>query len=155
MPGNSGGLVYGMIAVAAMLAAESARRETYVKTLLAVSITLLLYWFARAYSEFTGDRLDTGEPFSFAGLARSARHEAPVLIGAGGPVLVLLIWWLAGAGLSSAVAAAVWAAAAMIVLIEVVVGVRSHLSGRELAVQTGFGVLLGLLVVALRVLLAH
>jgi hypothetical protein len=144
-----------MIAVAAMLAAESARRETYVKTLVAVAITLLLYWLARAYSEFTGDRLGSGEPFSFAGLARAARHETPILIGAAAPVLVLLIWWIAGAGLGSAVVAAVWAAAAMIVLIEIVLGVRSHLSGRELAVQTGFGVLLGLLVVALRVLLAH
>ena len=44
MPTNPGRLVYGTIAVGALLAAESARQETYVETVFAVAITLLLYW---------------------------------------------------------------------------------------------------------------
>src|ERR1035441_8833725 len=49
MPTNPGRLVYGTIAVGALLAAESARQETYVETVFAVAITLLLYWLAHSF----------------------------------------------------------------------------------------------------------
>jgi len=57
VPANPAGLIYGTIAVAALLAAESARRETYVETVGAVLITLLLYWLAHSYAGFTGERV--------------------------------------------------------------------------------------------------
>jgi hypothetical protein len=60
---------------------------------------------------------------------------------------------VAGTALSPAVTVAVWTAVAMIVATEVLLGVRAELTGRQLVIQTGMGVLLGLLVVALRVLL--
>jgi hypothetical protein len=41
----------------------------------------------------------------------------------------------------------------MIAIIEVIVGLRSRLRGRELAAQAVLGALLGLMVVALRVVL--
>jgi len=65
----------------------------------------------------------------------------------------LLIFWSGGAHLSTAVSAAIWTSAAMIVIIELVIGVRAQLSGRDLVLQTAFGALLGLLVLALRVVL--
>jgi hypothetical protein len=153
MVANPAALVYGTIAVAALLASESAQRETYPETAGAVAITLLLYWLAYSYAEFTADRLVTSERFKLSGMARTMRHELPVLIGATTPLLVLLIFWVAGAGLTAGVSAAVWTSAGTIVLIEVVVGLRSRLSGRELVAQIGLGALLGLMVVALRVLL--
>lgn len=155
MLANSGGLVYGTIAVGALLAAESARQETYPKTLGAVAITLLLYWLAHSYAEFTGRRLRKTEPFTLAELVRTAAHELSVLIGAAGPLLVLLIWYAAGGQLTTAVTAAIWTSAVMIVIIEALVGVRAQLSGRDLVMQTAFGAVLGLLVVAVRVLLQH
>jgi hypothetical protein len=153
MPTNPGGLVYGTIAVSALLAAESARRETYVKTVVAVAITLLLYWLAYSYAEFAGERLRKGEQFTLAGLGRSARKEVGVLIGATIPFAVLLISWAAGASLTGAVTAAIWTSASMIVLIELVVGLNAHLTGRELIKQTAFGAVLGLLVMTLRIVL--
>jgi hypothetical protein len=151
--GNPSGAVYGTIAVAALLAAESARRETYPKTVAAVLVTLLLYWLAHSYAEFTGDRLQSAEKLTVTGLARAMGRELSILIGASVPLVAVLLWWVAGAHLTSAVSAAVWTAAAMIMVIEVVLGVRAELSGRELVVQVGVGALLGLLVIALRLLL--
>jgi hypothetical protein len=153
MPANPGGLVYGTIAVAALLAAETARGESYAKSIGAVAITLLLYWLARAYSEFAGHRLQKSEPFRIAGLAQTMVRELSVLVGAAIPLVVLLVWWAAGARLTTAANAAIWTAAATIVLIEVVSGFRARLSRRELVAQTALGAVLGLLVTALRVVL--
>ena len=66
MPDNAGGLVYGTILVATLLSAESARSETYLKTVGAVVVTLLAYWVTISYSEFAGERLERGEHFRYA-----------------------------------------------------------------------------------------
>ncbi len=153
MPNNPAGLIYGTIAVAALLAAESARQETYPRTAGAVAITLLLYWLAHSYSEFTGERLNRGDPFSYAAFARSAAREVTVLLGAAIPFLVVLIFWATGAALVTAVSAAIWTSVAIVIGTELSIGVRADLSGRELVRQTAVGVLLGLMVIALRVLL--
>lgn len=155
MPINSGRLVYGTIVIGALLAAESARQETYAKTLGAVAITLLLYWLAHSYAEFTSQRLQDGKSLDLTELARTAAHELSVLLGAAAPLLVLVIWWATGASLTGAVSAAIRTSAVMIVIIEVMIGLRSQLSGRDLMKQTAFGVLLGLLVLAVRLVLAH
>jgi hypothetical protein len=153
MPTDPAGLVYGTIAVGALLAAESARQETYLRTIAAVVVTMLLYWLAHSYAEFTGRRLENSEPFKLNGLAQMMAHEVSVLIGAGLPLLVLLITWVAGAQLTNAVTAAIWSSAAMIVVIEVTIGIRAQLPGRDVIAQTVFGAVLGLLVITLRVLL--
>ncbi len=149
----SGGRIYGTIAVAALLAAESARRETYPKTVGAVAITLVLYWLARSYAEFAGERIERGEPFTYAGLVRTATVELAVLSGAAIPFAVLVGCWAAGVSLTAAVSAAVWTAAGIVFATELVIGVRSQLTGGELVLQTLVGAVLGLLVIALRVLL--
>jgi hypothetical protein len=148
-----GRFVYGTIALGALLAAESARQETYAKTIGAVALTIVLYWFALSYSEFAGDRLGGGEPFRLSGFVASAQRELGVLVGALVPFAVLLVWGAGGASLTAAVAAASWTCAIVIVVTEIVIGARAGLEGRELVTQTAYGVLLGLLVVALRVLL--
>ena len=153
MPLNPGGLVYGAILVATLLAAESPKRETYAKTIAAVAISVIIYWLSASYAEFTGERIRDEEGFKPAAFARAAAHELPVVFGALGPLLALLVCWVAGTGLSPAVTVAVWTAVAMIVATEVLLAVRAELTGRQLVIQTGMGVLLGLLVVALRVLL--
>jgi hypothetical protein len=153
LPANPGGVVYGTILVATLLAAESPRRETYVKTIGAVVVALLVYWLSAAYAQLTGERIRDEAPFTAAGFARAAAHERPVMYGALGPLLALLICWAAGAGLGTAVAIAIWASAAIIVATEVMIGVRTDLTGRELVLQTAMGVLLGLFAEALRVLL--
>jgi len=148
-----GGLTYGTISVAALLAAESARTETYPKTVGAVAIMMVLYWIAHSYSEFTAERMQEHEAFTYRGLLMSATRELTVLIGAAIPFSALLVCWISGASLTVAVAAASWAAAVIVIATEVAIGRRAQLKGREMARQTAVGVFLGLLIVALRVLL--
>jgi hypothetical protein len=153
MNGNPASGVYGTIAVGALLAAESARRETYPETVGAVVITLLLYWIAHSYAQFTGHRLRAAEKLTLAGLVRTMAGESWIMLGAAIPLLTLVIWWAAGAQLTAAVSAAIWTSAGMVTIIEVVAGLRADLSGHELVAQASLGVLLGLLVIVLRLLL--
>jgi hypothetical protein len=153
MPANPGGLVYGTILVATLLAAESPKRETYVKTVAAVAVALIVYWLSITYAELTGERIRDDEPFKPAAFVQAAGQQLPVVYGALGPLLVLVVCWAVGVGLPDGVSVAIWTSVAMIIAIEVVLGVRAELTGRQLVVQTSMGVLLGLLVVALRVLL--
>jgi hypothetical protein len=153
MRANPAGLIYGTISVAALLAAESARQETYPRTVGAVAITITLYWLAHSYATFTGERLEHHEHFTYKGLLLSATQELTVLLGASVPFCVLIACWILGASLTAAVAAAVWTSAAIVIAAEVIIGVRAELTGRELLRQSVVGALLGLLVIALRILL--
>jgi hypothetical protein len=153
MTDNPGGIVYGIILVATLLAAESATRETYGETVGAVALALAIYWLAHAYASFTGERANDGEHFTLSGLVRALGHESAVVVGALGPLVAVLACWAAGARLDTATRLGVWVAGALIVATELALGIRSHLEGRELVVQTAFGVVLGVAVVAVRVLL--
>jgi len=153
MPTSVAGLIYGTISVAALLAAESARSETYPKTVGAVAIIMILYWMAHSYSEYAAERMQEHEPFTYTGMIANATRELTVLIGAAVPFAMLVICWIVGASLTLADAAASWASAAIVIATEIVIGVRANLTGRELVRQTVVGAILGLLIVALRVLL--
>ena len=153
MPVHSGGSVYGTILVATLLAAESPGRETYGETAGAVAVTLVVYWLTIAYAEYVGHRAGDGEHFTITGLASAARHELPVMIGAVGPLVALVACRLAGAPLHLGVTVAVWSAVVIIIATELGLGVRSRLDGVDLVVQTGFGMLVGVAVIGLRLLL--
>jgi hypothetical protein len=153
MGSNPGGYVYGTILVATLLTAENAAHESYATTVGSVALTLALYWLAAAYADFAGARASTGEHFTLRGFAGVAGHELALVAGALVPLLVVFACWAAGARLATATSLGAWAAAAIVALTELVLGLRSHLDGPELVVQTGFGILFGVMVVALRVLL--
>ena len=153
MPANSARVVYGTIVVATLLAAESAQKETYLKTVVAVVIAILLYWLAHSYAESAARRMDRGTRLHPKELVGSMLHEAPILVGAAIPLLSLLGWWAAGAKLTSAVSAAIWTAAGTLVVFELIAGVRAKLTGFELIVQTLMGAALGCLVIAIKLVL--
>jgi hypothetical protein len=153
MRANPAGAIYGTITVGALLAAETAQRETYAETIGALVLALLLYWLAHAYAASAAGRLQNEEPLTLAGLGKSLAHEVPILAGAAVPLLALIVFGVAGAKLSSAVTAAVWTSAGMIVLIEVIAAVRAGAEGRELVGQTAIGIALGGLVIAINALL--
>jgi len=153
VPARSFGAVYGTISVAALLAAESALRETYPETIGAVLLTLLMYWLAHSYAELASERLRTGQVLTLRSVARTMAGELTILIGAAVPVIAVLVCWVAGASLSTGVSSGVWASAAMIVALEAAIGIRAELSGRELVGQVAVGALLGLIVIAVRFVL--
>ncbi len=150
---NSRALVYGVITVGALLGAESGAHETYAKTVIAVVIALLLYWLAHSYSELLGRRLQEGTPLTLPTLAETMRSELSILTGAVVPLVVVLGFWAARANLITAVDAGARTSALMILLIEVVAGVRAHLTGKELAKQASIGAVVGIGVLAVNVIL--
>jgi len=150
---NPRDLVYGVIAVGAMLAAESAGRETYPKTVAAVVVTLVLYWLAHSYAEVAGERLREGGRLTARRLFVTMLNETPILLGAVLPLIAVLICWWADVNLSDAEAAAVWTAAGLVLALELTAGLRARLSGLELLLQALTGAMLGLLIILLRALL--
>jgi hypothetical protein len=153
IPENAAGLVYGIILVATLLSAESAVRETYVKTVGGVLIALTTYWLALTYAGFTGRRLVQKERASLLLLGRAAVHELTVLYGALVPLASLLIFWVAGATLDTAILWSIIVADAAIIGAEVFIGIRAELKGLELLGQVAIGAVLGVLVLGLRLLL--
>ena len=71
---NPGSAIYGTIAVGALLAAESVRRETYGKNIEAVVITLLIYWLAHAYADLAAERLRSGARLTIGRQQRELVH---------------------------------------------------------------------------------
>jgi hypothetical protein len=153
VPGDLAAAIYGLITVGALLAAERARQETYAKTIVAVILTLLMYWFAHSYAEFTSWRLKENERIAPRDLFRTMLDQVPLLLGACPPLLALGITWAVGGSLSSAVSAAIWTSAGAVVLIEVVAGLRADLSGGALVLQAGVGALLGVMIALVRIVL--
>lgn len=153
MPINVARLVYGTVVVGGLLAAEAPERETYPETVASVLIALLVYWIAHTYAEVTAKRIEERGRLTTTALVDSMRHEMWILFGAAVPVLPLVIWWIAGGTLSDAVTVAIWTAAGMIVVYEVVAGLRAELSGKEMLAQIAIGAMLGVLVIALKLVL--
>ncbi len=150
---NAGGAVYGTVMIGVLLAAEDARRDGYPETIGAAVIVLGLYWVTSLYTDTLGDRLRSASPLSATVFWRSCLHELPIVEGGLIPVLALVVAWAAGASVTSAVTAAVWTTGASIVILEVVAGWRARLSPRRLWLQTGAGAVIGLAIVALKLVL--
>lgn len=112
-----------------------------------------MYWLALSYAEDVEHRGSSNEHFSLRTFGHSALQQLPVLLGALCPSCVVLFCWAAGASVNTGISLAVWVAAGAIALTEVGLGLRTHLTGRDLFVQTAVGVLFGIAVIELRVLL--
>ena len=150
---NPSGVVYGVLAVGTLLAAEGARRETYRSVLEASALALVLYWLAHAYARYFGERAELGTAFSPRRFLHVVAHEAALLKGAAVPVAALLVAWVFHSTLSLGVTIALWTAALELVFLEAAIGVRRKLSPMELAFETFLGVVLGGGILGIRLLL--
>jgi hypothetical protein len=150
---NPAGVAYGVILIAALLAAESARSETYSKTLGSALIALLLYWLAHAYVRTLGDRLLRKEPLTAAVLWRALSHDWAIVRGASIPVIALVIAWAAQAQLTSAVNSAVWTSVGSIVVLELAAAVRTHSGLAAILLQSTTGVMMASGILALKLVL--
>jgi len=150
---NASGLVYGIIVIGALLAAESGRHETYLDTVLSTLIAAALYWLAHAYSHMLGARLERQERLSATGLAQAIAHDWAIMCGAALPLLALLIAWVASVALHSAVTAALWTAIASLVAFELFAGIRAQDTPRELALDVAVGAAMGVGILLLKIVL--
>jgi hypothetical protein len=150
---STSGVVYGIIVVAALLAAESGRHESYLDTIASAAIAAALYWLAHAYAELLGHRLEQHERLTASALARALAHDRAMIRGAALPLAVLAVCWAAGAAQQTAVTAALWTTIASLVAFELLAGVRARASPRELALEAGVGAAMGVAILALKIVL--
>jgi len=140
---NPAGVVYGTIAVGAVLATESTVRETFRETIAATVVTLVLYWLAHTYALVVGMRVQADRSLSVGGILRALAHEWAIVKGATIPVVVLFGCWAGGVSLRTAVTAGLWASAASLASFEVVAAVRSGRRSRRIYLEAIFGTALG------------
>lgn len=150
---NPAGMVYGVLTMGTLLAAEGSRSETYLQAIGSSAIALLLYWFAHAYASLLGDRLSRGGRLGLRPLTRAFVHDWPILRGACVPLVGLLICWVAGLGLGSALTVAVWSCVACLIALEIVAGIRAQAKLSQLALDASIGGTMGLAIIVLRVVL--
>jgi hypothetical protein len=146
-------VVYGIITVGALMAAESGHHETYADAVASAFIAAGLYWLLHAYSDVLGRRLAGGEPLRASVLARGLTEESAILRGAAVPLSALVIAWATGASQETGVTVALWTAAASIVAFELAAGVRSHATRAELVLEVAVGVGMGAAIFALKIVL--
>jgi len=147
-------MVYGLLLIGAILAAEGGRHETYEETLLTTIVAALLAWLAHAYSTLFGNRIEGTEHMSLRTLGRAMRRDSVLLRGGAVPIAALAICWPLGVEHETGVLIAVFAVIVAIILLELVAALLAHLSPREFIFEVGVGVLYGVSIFVLK-LLAH
>jgi len=150
---NPAGVVYGIVVIGALMAAESGREETYAETIGSATLTAGLYWFLHAYAHVLGRRLATRGRLTTRTLSHALLEEWAIVRGAAVPLLALIIAWATQASRETGVTAALWSAVVSLVAFELVAGVRSRASAGELAFEVGVGITMALAILALRVVL--
>lgn len=145
--------MYGLLAIGALLAAESGLHESYLDTVLSAVIAACVYWLAHAYANLLGRRLNRHEPLTGRALLEALVFTVPLLRGAAVPIGALVIALVTGASQQTAVTAALWSVVVTLFLFEVLAGVRARASGRELALDASVGLVMGLAVLTLRIVL--
>jgi hypothetical protein len=150
---NPAGIVYGVITIGALLAAESGLHESYLDTFASAAIALALYWFAHAYANLLGRRLATRKRLTGRGLWLAIVHDWAIVRGAAIPLLALPVAWALGATQTAAVTAALWSAVVSLVAFELLAGVRARATPGELVLEGTAGAAMGLAIVALKVVL--
>ena len=151
--GSPAGVIYGVLAVATVVAAEGTRRETYAALLGASALTMALYWLAHAYADHLGRRFGRPEEWSWREIVVSLADEAGILAGAVLPAATLALSWAAGATVSTGVTASLWCAGVELAVIEVVASLRRRLSLGDTVVETAIGVVMGIGILGIRLLL--
>lgn len=150
---NMAGAIYGMIAIGALLAAESGLRDTYLETIGSAAVALALYWLAHAYADLLGQRLQTRERLTVGALGQNLLHDWAIMRGGVVPLLVLLVCWAVGTSQETAVTVDLWITAGSLLTFELLAGLRARARPAELLLEGCVGAAMGLGVLALRVIL--
>ena len=154
VPGeNPAGVVYGIIVIGALMAAESGRDETYAETIGSAMLTAALYWLLHAYANVLGRRLATRGRLTATALWRALAEEWAIVRGAAVPLFALIIAWATQASRETGVTVALWSAVVSLVCFELVAGARSRAGAGEVALEVGIGIAMALAILALRVVL--
>ena len=140
--------IYGAIITAAILDTARGRLST-AALVVAVVVTLLVYWLAEEYAELLGEQVAGERLPSWAYIRHALATTWPMITASYAPLLALVLARLAGA---SALTAANVGLAVAILLLAIHgwwAGRAARLHGRRLVAVTSVAVALGLVMVAL------
>src|SRR5215204_2252435 len=151
--GDVAGLLYGAIVTAAAMAVVSAHEAAAGKVLLAVAITLVVYYCAHVFTRVEADRLDHPTASFTDDLREAERHELTVLIGGLPAVSAFVVSVYLGATASRAVDIALWVTIGLLGIFGYLVGRQSGATGWRLVVEIGGAALFGVAVAILKALL--
>ena len=143
---DPGGLLYGAIVTAAVLAAVSAHDDDSTRVILTTAVFLVVYWMAHVYISTLSTQFDGDTRAFLPRLVTASRHETGVLKG-GVPALVIYgVTYLFGRDVSNAAAVAVYSSVVLLMTFGYLGAHQAGLRGRamlgEVAGAAFFGVLI-------------
>jgi hypothetical protein len=146
-------VIYGLILIGALLAAEGGSHESYPDTVASTVIAAALYWLSHSYATVLGRRLTLREELNPSALVRALGRDWGILRGAALPLVALVLAWASGAPLQTGVSAALWTTIASLIAFELFAGIRSRATSGELVLEVGVGAAMGLAILALKIVL--
>jgi hypothetical protein len=150
---DPGGLLYGAIVSASVLASVSAHAEDFDIVVLATAGAVVVYWLAHVYIAAQSLHIG-GDPRHVLRLTVvAAGQEASVLKGGGPAILVYTATVLLGLGKATAALVAVWFSVALLVGVGYLAAHRSGRTGGAALVDAGVAGLFGVVVVLGKTLL--
>ena len=141
--------IYGAIITAAIIAASGGKLST-IALVIAVVVTLLVYWVAEEYAEVLGEQAEGGHLPAWTTVRGMLASTWPMVTASYAPLLALVLARLAGA---SALTAANIGLAVAIVLLAIhgwSASRAAHLRGRQLVLSTSVAAGLGIVMVLLK-----
>jgi len=143
--------ILGVVVSAAVMA--SAHMESVGRLVVAVLVTLLVYWAAERYARVVSRRVADSHRPTWPTLRRELTDGWEMVTGSALPLLVLAVLGLLGAEYRTAVLAALGTGTALLALAGWSVGRGGRMSTPERLVSASVAGLFGLLAIALKTLL--
>jgi hypothetical protein len=141
--------IYGAIITAAVLAASGNSLPTRA-LVVAVVVTLLVYWVAEEYAELLGEQVTGGHLPTWAYTRGALAGTWPMVTASYLPLLALVLARVAGASASASSNVGLAAAVVLLIFHGWSAGRASQLRGWQLAGTTSVAAALGLVMIALK-----
>ena len=143
---DPGGLLYGAIVTAAVLAAVSAHDDDSKRVVLTTAVFLVVYWMAHVYISTLSTQFGGDSRAFLPRLAEASRHETGVLKGGVPALLIYGVAYFVLGDVSQAAAVAVYSSVALLMAFGYLGAHQAGLRGRamlgEVAAAGFFGVLI-------------
>jgi hypothetical protein len=143
--------IYGMIVSAAVLSASNADKAY--KVMIAVVVTLTIYWGAERYARIVAERIHEGHPPSWTTVRHQLAHGWEMVTASALPLLTLAVLTVFGADLSTAVIGALVCTTVLLCVAGWSIGRGGRLSTGERIASTLVAGMFGALFVLLKTFL--
>jgi hypothetical protein len=141
--------IYGAVITAAVLAAAGNELHIYA-LVVAVLITLVVYWLAEEYAELLGEQVEGGMVPTWDYVQEALGATWPMVTASFLPLLALVLARLAGGSIPAAANVGLAVAIVLLIIHAWLAARAAQLHGWQLAFTTSVALILGLLMVALK-----